>query len=114
MNWTENGSQVSTSPQYSFAARASRTLVANFSPTTTYTLSVSAINGVITKNPDQPNYPPGSQVTLSALPFAGYQFAGWSGDANRGENPLTVTLDGNKTITANFTTSTPGQIPDFL
>ncbi|RRO24407.1 ice-binding family protein, partial [Flavobacteriaceae bacterium 14752] len=30
-------------------------------------------------------------------------FSSWSGDANGNNNPLTITMDANKTITANFT-----------
>ena len=71
----------------------------------TYTLAVSAINGTVTKNPDQASYLSGSQTILTATPAGGYQFDNWSGDASGGVNPLTVTINGNKSITANFTVS---------
>jgi len=58
-------------------------------------------NGVVTKSPQQPNYPKNFPVTLTAAPAA--TFLGWSGDES-GTNPvLTVSMDTNKTITANFT-----------
>ncbi|KHE91486.1 MAG: hypothetical protein SCABRO_02775 [Candidatus Scalindua brodae] len=102
--WTENGIVVSATPTYTLIASADRTLVANFTliPTVTYTLNVSATNGTVTKNPDLASYSSGSQVTLTASPNAGYQFAGWSGDENGNANPLIITMDFNKNITATF------------
>jgi len=45
----------------------------------------------------------GTPQTLTATPGVGFMFSGWSGDATGTTNPLTVTMSGNKTITANFT-----------
>ena len=42
----------------------------------------------------------GTQVSLTATPNAGYSFSGWSNGSTA--NPLTVTLNSNTTITANF------------
>jgi uncharacterized repeat protein (TIGR02543 family) len=83
-----------------------KTITANFSqdPPTTYTLTVNTSGqGSVTRNPNQANYPAGSTVTLTATPASGWSFSGWSGDASGSTNPLQVTMDGNKTITANFT-----------
>lgn len=69
----------------------------------TYTVSAtSGGNGTVTKNPDQASYNSGTSVTLTATPFSGYQFSGWSGDASGTTNPLTITVTSNKNITANF------------
>ena len=46
-------------------------------------------------------------VTLTAKPNAGYAFTGWSGDASGSVNPTTVTMDGDKFVTANY--ALPGQ-----
>ena len=44
-----------------------------------------------------------ASVTLTATPSnSGYIFSGWSGDASGTSNPLTITADSDKTITANF------------
>lgn len=104
-NWTENGNVVSTSAVYTFALSASRTLVANFA-INTYTLNVSATNGTTAKTPSQATYNSGTTVQVSATPNTGYVFSGWSGDATGSTNPLTVTMDANKNITANFTAIT--------
>jgi len=69
---------------------------------TIYSLTTNAVNGSITRSPNQTNYISGSSVELTAIPDSGYHFTTWSGDANSSANPLTVVIDGNKTITANF------------
>ncbi len=46
----------------------------------------------------------GTQVRLTADPGAGHWFAAWSGDAMGGENPITLTLAGPSSVTANFVT----------
>jgi uncharacterized repeat protein (TIGR02543 family) len=40
---------------------------------------------------------------LTAQPFPGQAFLGWSGDASGTQNPLTVAVTTNLTITATFT-----------
>jgi len=70
--------------------------------TPTFTLSVSGVNGGVAKNPDLPTYNANTVVSLTAVPNAGYVFANWSGDASGTANPLSVTMNGNKNITANF------------
>jgi uncharacterized repeat protein (TIGR02543 family) len=69
----------------------------------TYTLNVIATNGTVTKNPNQLNYNYGSSVTLTPHAAVGYTFNNWSGDASGSANPLTVTMNGDKNITAIFT-----------
>ncbi len=54
-------------------------------------------------------YPSGIAVTLTATPFAGYRFSSWSGDVS-GTNPvITLTMNANKAVVANFAT-----IPSIL
>ena len=101
-NWTKSGVVASTSASYTFPLNASTTLVANFA-VITYTLNVTAVNGTVVSNPSQANYNIGTNVQLTATPNAGYTFTSWSGDATGSLNPLTVTMNANKNITANFT-----------
>ncbi len=68
-----------------------------------YTLTVNALHGSVVKNPDQPTYLHGTPVQLTATPATGYNFTSWSGDAGGSANPVTVAMNGNKTVTANFT-----------
>jgi uncharacterized repeat protein (TIGR02543 family) len=71
----------------------------------TTTASPSA-GGSIGRSPDASSYAPGTVVTLTAIPAAGYTFAGWSVDLSGTANPATVTADANKTITAIFAINT--------
>jgi uncharacterized repeat protein (TIGR02543 family) len=76
---------------------------------TTYTLSISATNGTVAKNPDQANYASGTGVTLTPTASTGYHFVNWSGDVISGhenDNPLSLTMDADKNLTANFAINT--------
>ena len=44
----------------------------------------------------------GSTVTLTATPSESYRFTGWSGDATGADNPLYITVEADKTVTASF------------
>ena len=59
--------------------------------------------GTVAITPSKASYYQGEQVTLTATPSSGYLFSSWSGDATGTASPVTVTVDANKTITANFT-----------
>src|SRR6185503_19375075 len=47
-------------------------------------------------------YDHGTVVRLTPVPDAGYHFTGWSGDASGSDDPLDVTMNAIKTITAAF------------
>jgi uncharacterized repeat protein (TIGR02543 family) len=72
--------------------------------------------GSILKEPNKPAYSVGEQVKLTAQAELGHAFTGWTGDVISTSNPVTVTMDTDKTITGNFakvanrtlTTSVPG------
>ena len=48
------------------------------------------------------NFDSGDSVQLEAMTAPGYQFVNWSGDVNGTLNPLSIVIDCNKTVTANF------------
>ncbi len=68
----------------------------------TCTLQVEAVNGTVEISPLQPFYLKGTTVTLTPTPATGYHFTGWSGSITSMDNPLVVTMDSTKTLTANF------------
>jgi len=47
-------------------------------------------------------YTVGSNATLTATPAQGYVFSGWTGDASGTSNPLSLTMDADKTVGATF------------
>jgi uncharacterized repeat protein (TIGR02543 family) len=63
-------------------------------------------SGSIVANPAQASYDEGTTVTLTAVPDAGWQFTGWSGDLTGNTNPSTLLMDAPKSVTANFTAIT--------
>ena len=65
-------------------------------------------NGSVTRELDYPTYSPGTDVQLTAVPAAGWSFSGWSGGLSGSTNPATITMDGNKTVTATFTQNSSG------
>ncbi len=71
-------------------------------------------SGTVTKTPDQQSYTYGQVVTLTANPASGWMFNHWGGDLSGDINPTIITMNGNKSIIANFTLSnqppnTPGK-----
>ncbi|MCL4863592.1 MAG: InlB B-repeat-containing protein, partial [Caldilineaceae bacterium] len=96
------GSQAGASSA-NFTITGNTVLTALFEPPVSYTLSTTVNgDGAVELNPDFPVYAPGDMVTLTAVANPGAIFTGWAGDAS-GSNPsITVMMDGNKSITANF------------
>lgn len=68
----------------------------------TYTLTTSAENGLILKSPNYLTYDHGQQVIVTADPNEGYAFSEWGGDLSGSENPTTIIMDADKTISATF------------
>jgi len=55
-------------------------------------------------------YELGTEVTVTAIPATGISFMNWSGDASGTSNPVTIIMDANKFIMANFSTVANGDI----
>jgi uncharacterized protein (TIGR02145 family) len=75
------------------------------SPDNAYTLTTNAFPsncGTVSRNPDKASYTFGELVTVTANPASGYIFTEWSGTATGKTNPIAITMDGNKALTAGF------------
>ena len=108
-NWTEGVTVVSANASYQLNMAGNKTLVANFATgTSTFTLNTTAVNGTVVKLPNTATYNSGATVQLTATPATGFVFTSWSGDATGSASPLTVTMNANKNITANFTAIVAG------
>ncbi len=68
---------------------------------TSYTLT-SSITGMGSITPVDGLYNKGAAFNVTAIPAAGYQFDGWGGDLSGRINPVQLTMDTNKIITATF------------
>jgi len=60
--------------------------------------------GLVSLNPPGGLYGYGTVVTLAAVPDPGSSFTGWSGDVVGTANPITLTMDVDKAVTATFVT----------
>ncbi len=99
-----SGSTLSTANPLVVVMDSKTTLAANFAANQ-YTLTANvtpADSGIVALDPPGDVYEFGTTVTLTATPVEGKRFVSWTGDAT-GSNPqVTVTMNANKTVTANF------------
>ncbi len=80
-------------------------------PPNTYTLTVNISPsgaGSVSLNPSGGSYTAGTVVTLTYTANAGYNFNSWTGVDSTYLNTATVTMNSNRTVTANFTQSGGG------
>ncbi|WP_084426590.1 InlB B-repeat-containing protein [Aequorivita capsosiphonis] len=111
INWTENGTVISTDANYSFTVTENKSLIANFD-LNTYTVSTVANptdGGNITGGG---NYQYNSTCNLNATPNSGYDFVNWTenGSIVSTNSTFSFTVTDNRTLTGNFLAIT--QIPD--
>ena len=105
VNWTANGSAVSTSASYTFTLNGNTTLVANFTPAATqYTVAVSASPSAGGTVSGGGTFAAGSSQTVTATATSGYRFVNWtaSGSVVSTSASYTFTLNSNFTVVANF------------
>ena len=67
------------------------------------TTNVSPVGGG-NVTPSSGTYAKDEVVEVTAVPAVNHSFSSWSGDANSSDNPLSLTMDTDKDITANFST----------
>jgi endo-1,4-beta-xylanase len=97
VGWT--GGAAGTANPLSVVMNANKTIGATFT-TSTKTLTITtAANGTVSVGG---TFSHGATATLTATPAEGYVFDQWTGDASGTANPLSVTMDANKTIGATF------------
>jgi chitinase len=112
-----SGAASGTSNPVTITVDGNKTLTATFVPTY-HTLSVSSTwGGATSPGAGTYSFMFGAQVTVTALPSSGYLFTGWSGAASGTSNPVTITVDGDEALTANFAAAadiTPPSVPSNL
>ena len=58
--------------------------------------------GTTIPSPGEYQYKEGSRVNITAVPYTHYHFSSWTGDVSSTENPITITMEKDISITANF------------
>ncbi len=82
---------------------ADKSVTATFTQVPTYTLTINTNgSGSVTLDPPGGTYTEGTTVTVTATPAIGWEFDGWTGSQNTTANPTTILMNGNKSLTANF------------
>ncbi len=97
-SWNDGGAQSHTIT----APSVSTTFTANFTTQYSLTTSVSPSGGGSVSPAGTNWYNSGQSVQVTATPSSGYAFSGWSGDITGSTNPATITINGPKSIKANF------------
>jgi len=104
-----DGSSVGTPSSYTFyTVDHDHTIHVTFSiDYHTLSTSISPLGkGTISRSPNAGSYAYGTTVTLTANPIVGWHFTSWSGSMSGSTNPDTITMYGNRAVTANFAINT--------
>jgi hypothetical protein len=67
-----------------------------------YNLTTNITNGTIVLHPAGGKYLPGTKVTVIVNSNFGHRFTSWSGDLSGSDKVTTITMDGDKCISANL------------
>ncbi|WP_128755268.1 InlB B-repeat-containing protein, partial [Aquimarina sediminis] len=101
------GSGAQTNYKYSIYANYKRSQTS-----ITYTLATNTIGqGTVSGGG---TYNEGSIASVAATPASGWKFDGWSGALSGTSNPGTITMNANKTVTANFSEDSGGGQPQTI
>ena len=103
VNWTKDGTQVSTEPTYSFTVTESAAYVAHFT-LNSYTVSVTADptnGGTVTGGG---NYTYGQNCSIHATAATGYTFINWTENGTQvsSQADYTFTVEGDRDLVAHF------------
>jgi hypothetical protein len=96
-----SGDVSSTDNPITIAMNSDISIKANFIRQYTLTLT-SGAGGTTDPTPATYTFDAGAKVTISAIPENGYRFGGWSGDVSSTDNPITIAMNSDISIKANF------------
>jgi hypothetical protein len=107
-----SGDLTGTANPATITMNSNKSVTATFAPITTNFALTTVVNGsgTITRSPNAATYPSGTVVTLTATPGSGQQFTGWTGDLSGTANPASLTMNSNKSVTANFSPVSAGTL----
>ncbi len=104
VNWT--GDVESNENPVTFAMNDNKTVKAVFEADgpAQFTVSVYVFSGGgrVTMAPAGPTFVEGTSITLTAIPNEGWEFKSWGGSLSGNDNPATLVVDADKSVTATF------------
>ena len=105
-HWSQGGAKSQTIAAPSTATSYTATFIAQYLLTTNVTPSNG---GTLKASPASTDgfYGDGAQVQLTATAAEGFTFTGFTGDLSATSSPQTLTVNGSKTVAANFTANRP-------
>jgi uncharacterized repeat protein (TIGR02543 family) len=104
--WSGQGIAISSASSTTVSMTDNRTVTASFIPLN-YSIAAIASPQSSGEVSGLGNYQFGEDVTITATPtLDGYSFVSWSGDINSTLNSLTINVDSNLSLTANFSLNT--------
>ncbi|HSC52868.1 MAG TPA: DUF5018 domain-containing protein [Phnomibacter sp.] len=103
-NWS--GDATGTTNPVQVIMNSAKSITANFTPVTTYTLQVNVQGlGEVQLSPAGGVYATGTLVTLTAQPVLGSTFQSWGGALSGNQTVQTITVNANTQVSATFTNS---------
>ena len=101
-SWTDTDSD--SNPISSITVNSDTTITVTFTQDSyTLTVDVTGDGCSVNLNPAGGTYLSGTVVTLTPVAALGWSFSGWSDDLGGSDDPETITMDGDKTVSALFT-----------
>jgi hypothetical protein len=104
-----SGSMIGTETSLSLTMHGDESITAVFILPDSYTLGLSKtgagsvkVNGTEVSLPWSADVTRGAEVTLEAAAQDNEEFLGWCGDLSGDDSPVTITMDGDKSIAASF------------
>jgi hypothetical protein len=105
-NWSDAGAQTHTITMNSDKSVTAYCSVPSYDLTVNVTPSGDGnvtVNGVTPPSyPNSTTWVCGSNVTLNAVAASGYHFVNWTGSLTGSTNPTNITMNSDKSVTANF------------
>lgn len=99
VNWTGDINGVDTDT-VSIEMNSDKDVTANFAEKSKYTITTEVSDGTIFLSPAGGTYYVGETITVLARANVGYVFKGWSGGLSGTENPTTIIVDSDITLSA--------------
>lgn len=115
-NWSDGSTD---NPRTDINVIGDISVMANFEanpvvPSQYFLMTSASTGGMI--DPPGGLYDDGAEVQITAIPDGGYHFDFWSGDLSGSDNPATIMMDNDKSVTANFAAdlNTAKEITSFV